>query len=69
MRKFEILITSPLDREKLAVEIWHDEILIAEINQEKENLEIELYQSGKIVFELEEFLEILIAAKKKLSEK
>lgn len=69
MSKFKIEISSVPDRENLVAEIWHNEILFAEINQENENLEIELYQSEKIRVELEEFLGIIESAKKKLRDK
>jgi hypothetical protein len=68
MSKFKIEISSVPDRENLVAEIWHNELLIAEINQENEILEIELYQSEKITFGLEEFLAILNSAKKELIE-
>ena len=66
MNKFIVEISSVPDRENLVAEIWYNETLVAEINQEKEQLEIELYQSERITFELEDFLEILITAKKEL---
>lgn len=69
MDKFKIEISSVPDRENLVAEIWHNEILVAEINQENKNLEIELYQSAKIKVELEEFLNIIESAKKKLRDK
>ena len=69
MSKFKIEITSVSDRENLVAEIWYNEILVAEINQENENLEIEFYQSEKITFKFEEFLEILKTAKKELIKK
>ena len=37
MSKFKIEISSVPDRENLVSEIWHNEILVAEINQENEN--------------------------------
>ncbi len=66
MKEFEILITSPPDRENLVAEIWYNEILVAEINQETEKLEIEFYLNDKIIFELDEFLEALEKAKIKI---
>lgn len=68
MRKFKIEISSVPDRENLVAEIWHNDILVAEINQENEKLEIELYRSDKIAFDLEDFLGILKTAKKELKE-
>jgi hypothetical protein len=67
MNKFKIEIASVPDREHLVAEIWHNEILIAEISQEDEKLEIELYQFEKITFEFEEYLNALNSAKKKLA--
>lgn len=66
MRKFKIEITSVPDRENLVAEIWIDEILVAEINQETEKLEIEFYLNEKITFELDEFLKTLETAKRKI---
>jgi predicted HTH domain antitoxin len=56
MSKFIVEILSVPNRENLVAEIWHNETLVAEINQEKEQLEIELYQSERITFELEDFI-------------
>lgn len=67
MKEFEILITSPPDREKLVAEIWSGENLVAEINQESDNLEIEIYASEKLVFSLDDLLEILERAKERLN--
>lgn len=69
MKGFEILIASPPDREKLVAEIWYNEILVAEINQETEKLEIEFYLNEKIAFELDDFFETLERAKRKIIEK
>jgi hypothetical protein len=66
MRKFKIEITSVPDRENLVAEIWLDETLVAEINQETGKLEIEFYLNEKITFELDEFLETLENAKRKI---
>ena len=66
MEKFKIEITSVPDREELVAEIWYNEFLICEINQESEFLEIEFYIDNKISFNLYNFLSILEQAKKKL---
>lgn len=66
MSKFKIEISSVPDRGNLVAEIWYNEILIAEINQETEKLEIEFYLNEKITFELAEFLESLEIAKRKI---
>lgn len=67
MNKFKIEIASVPDRENLVTEIWHDEILVAEINQESEKLEIEFYLNEKTAFELDDFLETLKIAKSKMT--
>jgi hypothetical protein len=66
MSKFIIEITSVPDRENLVVEIWYDENLIAEINQEKDDLEIDLYPYKRLTFRLQDLLDILDRAKKML---
>jgi len=68
MSKFKIEISSVPDRENVVVEIWFDETLVAEINQETGKLEIEFYLSEKIAFELSEFQETLEMAKRKMME-
>lgn len=69
MNKLKIALASVPDRDNLIAEIWHNEILVAEINQENEDLEIELYHPEKITFRLEEFLAILDYAKNELRKK
>jgi hypothetical protein len=66
MSKFKIEISSVPDRENLVAEIWYNEILVAEINQETEKLEIEFYLNEKIAFELDEFFEALKIAKESI---
>ncbi|MCT1532249.1 hypothetical protein M3B46_14700 [Sphingobacterium daejeonense] len=66
MSNFKIEVTSVHDREKLVVEIWYKENLIAEINQELQSLEIEFYTEGKATFDLRELLEAIEIAKMKL---
>ena len=66
MSQFKIEIASVPHRENLVAEIWYSEVLIAEINQEKENLEIQLYPVGEISVNLEEYLDALHTAKKEL---
>lgn len=66
MSKFKIEISSVPDRENLVAEVWYDEILVAEINQETKKLEIEFYLNEKVTFELDEFLETLKIAKRKI---
>ncbi|HAS45818.1 MAG TPA: hypothetical protein DCS93_35380 [Microscillaceae bacterium] len=67
--KYSITIAGMPDREKLAAEIWNENNrMIAEINQENEYLELEIYFSKKDVLKLdyEEFLSALQEGKKKL---
>ena len=66
MSKFKIEISSVPDRENLVAEIWQDEILVAEINQETEKLEIEFYLNEKIAFKLDDFMKTLEIAKRKI---
>jgi hypothetical protein len=67
MSKFIIEITSVPDRENLVAEIWYDQNLIAEINQEKDDFEIDLYPYKKLTIGLQDLLNILERAKKMLS--
>ncbi len=66
MSKFKIEIASVPDRENLVAEIWYNEILVAEINQETAKLEIEFYLNEKIIFGLDDFFETLETAKRKI---
>ena len=66
MNKFKIEIASVSDRDKLVAEIWFGESLIAEVNQENDKLQIEFYSIQKKVFDLNDFLDVLVAAKNKL---
>ena len=66
MNCFEVIIASSPDRKKLVAEIWWDSIHIAEVNQENEKLEIELYAGQNFKFSYEEFLRVLEDAKSKL---
>jgi len=57
MKKYEIDISSPPDREKLVAEISFDNVQWAEINQERDVLEVEFYprpdgQPWRIDFQL-----------------
>lgn len=70
MSRFRIQIASNLDRREILVaEIWDGEELIAEINDEKDRLEIEIYspyKSEKYIFDCQEFIDSLELAKNKL---
>lgn len=70
MNEYEILISSPFDREYLVAEICH-KLLFAEINQEHGYLEIQIYPTSnqKIVLSLKKFVEAITAAKKHLQAK
>ncbi|UZT99833.1 hypothetical protein ODZ84_09835 [Chryseobacterium fluminis] len=66
MKNFEILVTDVPDRENLVAEIWYNEILIAEINQETEKLQIEFFLNEKLNLELDAFCYALETAKNKI---
>ncbi len=66
MIDFSIEIASSPDREQLVAEIWYKNQMIAEINQEKEDLELEFYLKNNIAFNYEAFCKVLDDAKKKL---
>lgn len=68
MNKIRIEIASVPDRENLVAEIWFNESLIAEINQEQNDLKIEFYASKNQSLPFDELLEALIKAKDKLIE-
>lgn len=61
MKTLTIEIVSPPDKENLVAEIWQDDQMIAEINQEKETLELEIYinKTGKIKLEFNNFIDTL----------
>ncbi|MBA3238012.1 MAG: hypothetical protein H0T62_06635 [Parachlamydiaceae bacterium] len=66
---FELVITSPVNLEKLVCEIYYKNEIIAEISQETENLVIEIFssQNGEWwTFPLAHFQEALEKAKKHL---
>lgn len=67
----EITIASDSDREKLFAEIDFDGVQFAEISQEEKDVRVEFYShpSGKAWdFKFDEIVEILIKAKKRLTE-
>lgn len=66
---YEILIVSPFDREYLVAEITKGEDFFAELNQEKDFLEIQLYGNKDDIFHviLKEFCDVLNRAKEYLS--
>lgn len=69
MKKFTIEITSVPDRDELVAEIWLDDTMIAELNQEdKDCLELDIYSNeGKLItLNYNNFTDALKAAKEKL---
>jgi hypothetical protein len=64
--KFNIEITSVPDREHLVAEIWFDKNLIAELNTENSEIEVEIYPTEKLSFNLNEFMQVLEDAKQRL---
>jgi hypothetical protein len=68
MSEFTIEITSYPHKEKLVAEVWFSETLIAVINQEKKNPEIELFLSKKNLIPLKGFQEALEHATNSLME-
>lgn len=62
-----IEITSPCDREYLVAEIWREDVMVAEVNQEDNNMNLIIYCNGGVMsLNYEGFLEIIIEAKKLL---
>jgi hypothetical protein len=66
MKQFLIEIASVPDREYLVAEIWYNEQMIAEVNQEKGDLVVEFYMKEKISFNYDSFCEALQQAREKL---
>ena len=70
MRKLKIEITSPVDREELVAEIWDRDQMVAEVNQESESLELEVYcKENSVQLNYQSFLEALLEAREKLKHK
>jgi hypothetical protein len=59
MNKFRIEITDVPYREKLIAEIWFEEIHVAEINQETQDLEIEIFPTERVKVPLRDFREVI----------
>ena len=67
MSNFEYIITSDLDRDGEIVEIWLNNDLIAEVNNEHKVLEIDIYaKNGQLHLTLDEFSNALSYARSKL---
>lgn len=65
MKNFELVIASPFDREKLVCEICYNNVFLAELNQEKDFLDIVFYYGGpnQMKFPFDEFQKVLQDAK------
>ncbi|MCG8411519.1 MAG: hypothetical protein MI739_09570 [Bacteroidales bacterium] len=66
MKEYLVEIASVPDRDFLVAEIWYGEVLVAEINQEKEDLEIEFYLKDSLKFNYKAFCNVLLEAERKL---
>ena len=69
MSKFYIELSSVPDRENLVAEIWYEKKMVAEVNKETEKFVIEFYLDEKKSFMLDEFLEVLENAKRRILER
>jgi len=66
MEKFNLIISSPPDRENLVAEIYLGNNQIAEISNENGTFEIELYHCENIKFNFNDLYMVLQKAKEKL---
>jgi hypothetical protein len=69
MEKFRVNIASLPDRERLVSEIFLGDTQVAEINQEGDHPRLEIYprpEGGAWDFDLDSFLETVVAAKQAL---
>ncbi len=69
MKKLQILITSPPDRERCVAELWDDSEQVAEVYHEGEEVQIEIYsRAGKAPwrFPYDDFVEALASLKDQL---
>ena len=57
------------DPENLVAEIWYEKKMVAEVNKETEKFVIEFCLDEKISFMLDEFLEVLENAKRRILER
>ena len=69
MSKFNIELSSVPDRENLVAEIWYEKKMIAEVNKETEKFVIEFCLDEKKSFMLDEFLQVLENAKRRILER
>ena len=69
MSKFNIELSSVPDRENLVAEIWYENKMVAEVNKEIEKFVIEFCLDENKSFMLDEFLEVLENAKRRILER
>ena len=69
MSKFNIELWIVPARENLVAEIWYENKMVAEVNKETEKFVIEFCLDEKISFMLDEFLEVLENAKRRILER
>ncbi|MEZ7695603.1 hypothetical protein AXF23_14070 [Prevotella sp. oral taxon 313] len=69
MSKFNIELSSVPDRDNLVAEIWYENKMVAEVNKETEKFVIEFCLDEKKSFMLDEFLEVLENAKRRILER
>ena len=69
MSKFNIELSSVPDRENLVAEIWYEKKMVAEVNKETEKFVIEFCLDEKKSFMLDELLEVLENAKRRIHER
>ena len=69
MSKFNIELSSVPDRENLVAEIWYEKKMVAEVNKETEKCVIEFCLDENKSFMLDEFLEVLENAKRRILER
>ncbi len=65
MSKFKIEITSVPDRDNLVAEIWFEENLIAEVNQEEGMMKIIFYTPPGLILPFDDVLNTLAQTKGK----
>lgn len=64
-----ILITSPPDREKVVAELWVDDVQIAEVSNENDDLRVEFYSApppNQLSLSFLDLIEALEKAKRNL---
>jgi len=69
MSKFNVELSSVPDRENLVAEIWYEKKMVAEVNKETEKFVIEFCLDEKKSFMLDEFLQVLENAKRRILER